>query len=56
MDWGLCGTIIAVIAFIATQMNESKIKKLNDRVAKTEKNVEPLYNELFKIQGDVNDA
>ena len=56
IDWGLCGTITAVIVFIITQVNDNKIKKLNDRIAKSEKEYSALYNEIVKVKaGEAND-
>lgn len=36
MDWGLSAAIVAVIAFITTQLIDGKVKKLNDRIATVE--------------------
>lgn len=49
MDWGLCGTITAVIVFIITQVNENRVKKLNDRLAKLEREYSALYNDIVKV-------
>ncbi len=37
LDWGMCGTIVALIAFGYSIWVENKLKKLNDHVAKLEK-------------------
>ena len=37
LDWGMCGVIVAVIAFGYALFVEHKLKKLNDHVAKLEK-------------------
>ncbi len=56
IDWGLCGTITAVIVFIITQVNENKIKKLNDRVAKAEREYSAIYNEIVNVKaGEADD-
>lgn len=40
LDWGMCGTIVAVIAFGYSIWVEHKLKKLNDYVAKIQKHNE----------------
>lgn len=56
MDWGLCGTITALIVFIITQVNDAKIKKLNDRVAKAEREYSALFNEIVTVKsGEADD-
>ena len=55
IDWGVSAAIMAVVTFIVTQVNDHKIKKLNDRVAKTEKEWSALYNEIVKV-GDTDDT
>ncbi len=56
MDWGLCGTITALIVFIITQANDAKIKKLNDRVAKAEREYSALFNEIVTVKaGEADD-
>lgn len=37
LDWGMCGTIVALIAFGYSIWVENKLKKLNDHVANLEK-------------------
>ena len=37
LDWGMCDTIVALIAFGYSIWVENKLKKLNDHVAKLEK-------------------
>lgn len=39
LDWGMCGTIVAVIAFGYSIWVEHKLKKLNDHVAALHKMV-----------------
>lgn len=46
IDWGLSAALVAIIAFVVTQVNEHKVKKLNDRVAQAEKNIDKLNTEL----------
>ena len=49
IDWGISATIMVIVTFIVTQVNENKIKKLNGRLAKNEKELSALYNELAKV-------
>ena len=39
LDWGMCGTIVAVIAFGYSIWVEHKLKKLNDYVADLQKKI-----------------
>ena len=55
IDWGVSAAIMAVVTFIVTQVNDHKIKKLNDRIAKIEREYSALYNEVVKV-GDTNDT
>lgn len=42
LDWGACGTIIALIAFFYGIYLEKKLNKLNDRIAESEKKLASL--------------
>lgn len=49
IDWGLSAAIISVVAFVCTQVSDHKVKVLNDRIAKLEKENSALYNEVCKV-------
>lgn len=53
LDWGMCGTIVAVIAFGYSIWVEHKLKKLNDHVADLHRWIETLgYIEANKNGDD----
>lgn len=59
MDWGLSAAIVAVIAFIVTQVIDGKVKKLNDRIATIEAaklgdRVEVCELNIEALRGDVS--
>lgn len=53
LDWGMCGTIVAVIAFGYSIWVENKLKKLNDHVAKLEKD-RARYDVRAEVYEDVD--
>ena len=53
LDWGMCGVIVAVIAFGYSLFVEHKLKKLNDHVAKLEKD-RARYNVRAEVYEDGN--
>ncbi len=53
LDWGMCGTIVALIAFGYSIWVENKLKKLNDHVAKLEKD-RARYDVRAEVYEDVD--
>ena len=53
LDWGMCGTIVAVIACGYSLFVENKLKKLNDHVAKLEKD-RARYDVRAEVYEDVD--
>ena len=49
MDWGFSAVIVAVITFICTQVTDSKVKKLNDRIAQLESSTSKLYDDVSGV-------
>lgn len=45
MDWGISAVIIAVIAFVSTCITDSKLKKLNNKIAELEKSAEVMNDD-----------
>lgn len=50
LDWGMCGTIVAVIAFGYSIWVEHKLKKLNDYVANIDKF---MGDKLIRLKNEV---
>ena len=42
IDWGLSAALVAVIAFVCSQITEVKLKKLSNKVAELEKALAPV--------------
>lgn len=42
IGWDVCGVIIAIVAFISNMITDAKLKKLSNRYAQLEKELEPF--------------